>query len=85
VAGNFVEYDAPSGTYFMTPEQTLALAQDDTPIHLPGFYHMLASLMKDEERSPKFTAPVRVWGGMSTRKAYSRAASSSSGRHILQT
>ena len=36
--------------YFMTPEQALALAQDDTPVHLPGFYHMLASLMKDEEK-----------------------------------
>ncbi len=49
-AGSFVEYDAANGTYFMTPEQALALAQDDTPIHLPGFYHMLASVMKDEEK-----------------------------------
>ncbi len=60
-AGNFVEYDAASGTYFMTPEQALALAQDDTPIHLPGFYHMLASLMKDEE---KITAIYRTGKGM---------------------
>src|SRR5882757_3066757 len=49
-AGNYVEYDSASDTYFMSPEQALALAQDDTPIHLPGFYHMLASLMKDEEQ-----------------------------------
>jgi SAM-dependent methyltransferase len=60
-AGNFVEYDAADGTYFMTPEQALALAQDDTPIHLPGFYHMLASLMKDEE---KITQIYRTGKGM---------------------
>jgi SAM-dependent methyltransferase len=60
-AGKFVEYDATSGTYFMTPEQSLALAQDDTPIHLPGFYHMLASLMKDEE---KLTEIYRTGKGM---------------------
>ena len=60
-AGNFVEYDASSGKYFMTPEQALALAQDDTPVHLPGFYHMLASLMKDEE---KITEIYRTGKGM---------------------
>ncbi len=60
-ASNFVEYDAANGTYFMTPEQALALALDDTPIHLPGFYHMLASLMKDEE---KITEIYRTGKGM---------------------
>jgi SAM-dependent methyltransferase len=60
-AGHFVEYDAANGTYFMTPEQALALALDDTPVHLPGFYHMLASLMKDEE---KITQIYRTGKGM---------------------
>ena len=60
-AGKFVEYDSGTDTYFMTPEQALALAQDDTPIHLPGFYHMLASLMKDEE---KITDIYRTGKGM---------------------
>ncbi|HYK37706.1 class I SAM-dependent methyltransferase [Alloacidobacterium sp.] len=49
-AGKYIEYDAPSDTYSMTPEQSFALAQDDTAVHLPGFYHMLASCMKDEEK-----------------------------------
>src|SRR6202046_5577467 len=49
-AGKLVQYDAKENKYFMTPEQALALALDDTPVHLPGFYHMLASLMKDEEK-----------------------------------
>src|SRR5271154_2638998 len=60
-AGKYVEYDAANGTYFMSPEQALALAQDNTPIHLPGFYHMLASLMKDEE---KITEIYRTGKGM---------------------
>ena len=60
-AGHFVEYDAANSTYFMTPEQALALALDDTPVHLPGFYHMLASLMKDEE---KITQIYRTGEGM---------------------
>jgi SAM-dependent methyltransferase len=49
-AAHYVEYDAASGTYSMTPEQSFALAQDDSAVHLPGFYHMVASCMKDEEK-----------------------------------
>ncbi len=49
-ASNYVEYHAESGTYSLTPEQAFALALDNTPIHLPGFYHMIASCMKDEEK-----------------------------------
>jgi len=49
-AGNYVEYDPATDKYSMTPEQSFALAQDDTAVHLPGFYHMLASCMKDEEK-----------------------------------
>ncbi len=49
-AAHYVEYDAASATYSMTPEQSFALAQDDSAVHLPGFYHMVASCMKDEEK-----------------------------------
>lgn len=49
-AGHYIEYDPATDTYSMTPEQSFALAQDDTAVHLPGFYHMLASCMKDEEK-----------------------------------
>jgi SAM-dependent methyltransferase len=49
-AGHYIEYDPSTDTYSMTPEQSFALAQDDTAVHLPGFYHMLASIMKDEEK-----------------------------------
>jgi SAM-dependent methyltransferase len=60
-AGRLVEYDAEKGTFFLTPEQAMVLGMDDTPVHLPGFYHMLASLMKDEE---KLTEIYRTGKGM---------------------
>src|ERR1700733_6748050 len=60
-AGRLVEYDAEKGTFFLTPEQAMVMALDDTPVHLPGFYHMLASLMKDEE---KLTEIYRTGKGM---------------------
>jgi SAM-dependent methyltransferase len=60
-AGQMVQYDAKNGTFFMTPEQAMVLALDDMPVHLPGFYHMLASLMKDEE---KLTEIYRTGKGM---------------------
>lgn len=49
-ASRYVEYDAQSETYSMTPEQAFALALDDTPVHLPGFYHVVASCMKDSDK-----------------------------------
>jgi 2-polyprenyl-3-methyl-5-hydroxy-6-metoxy-1,4-benzoquinol methylase len=49
-AGNYVQYHAESGSYSLSPEQAFVLALDNTPVHLPGFYHMLASAMKDEEK-----------------------------------
>ncbi len=49
-ASKYVDYDSGSGTYSMNPEQAFILGLDDTPVHLPGFYHMVASCMKDEEK-----------------------------------
>jgi SAM-dependent methyltransferase len=60
-AGQLVEYDAADGTFHMTAEQALALAMDDTPIHLPGFYRILESLMKDQD---KLTEIYRTGAGM---------------------
>jgi SAM-dependent methyltransferase len=60
-AGQLVQYDAEKGTYFMTPEQAMAMAVDDSPVHLPGFYHLVAAVMKDEE---KLTEIYRTGKGM---------------------
>jgi len=47
-ASKYVEYDATTQRYHMTPEQAFILGMDDTPVHLPGYFHMVASCMKDE-------------------------------------
>jgi SAM-dependent methyltransferase len=60
-AGQLVEYDAAKGTYSMTPEQAMAMATDDSPVHLPGFYHLVAAVIKDEE---KLTEIYRTGKGM---------------------
>ncbi|MBV8706868.1 MAG: methyltransferase domain-containing protein [Acidobacteriaceae bacterium] len=60
-ASHYVEYDSSSGTYFMTPEQAFALALDNTPVHLPGFYHLVASCMKDTD---KLIATFRTGKGL---------------------
>ena len=49
-ASKYIEYHPESQTYSMTPEQAFILGMDDTPVHLPGFFHMVASCMKDEEK-----------------------------------
>jgi SAM-dependent methyltransferase len=59
-ASNYVQYHAESGSYSLSPEQAFVLALDNTPVHLPGMYHMIASAMKDEE---KLTAIFRTGKG----------------------
>ncbi|HEY7210518.1 MAG TPA: class I SAM-dependent methyltransferase [Bryobacteraceae bacterium] len=49
-ASKYLEYHPESNTYSMTPEQAFILALDDTAVHLPGAFHMVASCMKDEEK-----------------------------------
>jgi SAM-dependent methyltransferase len=60
-AGQLVQYDAAKDEFYMTPEQAMVMAQDDSPVHLPGFYHLLASVVKDEE---KLTEIYRTGKGM---------------------
>ncbi len=49
-ASHYVEYDPASDTYSMTAEQAFALSAQESGLDLPGFYHLLASCMKDEEK-----------------------------------
>lgn len=59
-ASKYIDYDSESKTYSMSPEQAFLLGLDDTPVHLPGFFHMVASCMKDEE---KLTETFRTGNG----------------------
>jgi SAM-dependent methyltransferase len=49
-AGGYVMYDAPSGSFSLSPEQSLALAQEGSPAFVPGAFQVATSLTKDEEK-----------------------------------
>jgi SAM-dependent methyltransferase len=49
-AGGYVEYDPATERYTLPDEHALALADDDSPFYVLGFYQSIASLFADEER-----------------------------------
>lgn len=49
-AGGFIEYDPASQTYTLPPEQALALAVDESPAFIPGFFQVVQGMMIDEPR-----------------------------------
>jgi SAM-dependent methyltransferase len=46
-SGGYVEYDAPSETWSMTPEQELALAVPDGPAFFPGSMQLALGVLRD--------------------------------------
>lgn len=51
VAGGYVDYHAVSGSYELTPEQAMVLADDDSPVYMPNAWQMVASLWADESKA----------------------------------
>jgi SAM-dependent methyltransferase len=49
-AGGFVLYDAATGKYTLPPEQAMALADELSPVFLPGFFQAVAACIKDEPK-----------------------------------
>jgi SAM-dependent methyltransferase len=49
-AGGYVSYHPESGRFFLTAEQSLALAQEGSPAFVPGAFQLATSLIKDEEK-----------------------------------
>jgi 2-polyprenyl-3-methyl-5-hydroxy-6-metoxy-1,4-benzoquinol methylase len=49
-AGGYVSYDAASGSYSLSPEQAIALAQEDSPAFLPGAFQILEAMWHAEPR-----------------------------------
>jgi SAM-dependent methyltransferase len=47
-AGGYVTYG--DGTFSLSPEQSLALAQEGSPAFVPGAFQLATSLVKDEEK-----------------------------------
>ena len=60
-AGGFITYDAAGGKYTLPPEQALALADETSPVFLPGFFEVVAACVKDE---PKITEAFRSGKGV---------------------
>jgi SAM-dependent methyltransferase len=46
-AGGYVNYDAATGKYVMTPEQAFTLANEDSPVYIPGAFYIISSIYKD--------------------------------------
>jgi SAM-dependent methyltransferase len=48
-AGGYVSYDGASDRFWLSPEQSLALAQEGSPAFIPGAFQVATALTKDEE------------------------------------
>src|ERR1700723_2983978 len=60
-AGGFLTYDAATGKFTLPPEQAMALADEQSPVFLPGFFQIVGACMRDE---PKITEAFRTGKGV---------------------
>ncbi len=49
-AGGYVSYEEEGDEFFLTPEQSFALAQEGSPAFVPGAFQLATALTKDEEK-----------------------------------
>ena len=49
-AAQYVDYDAASGKFSMTPEQAFALAEEESPAFVAGGFQAIGSMWLDEEK-----------------------------------
>jgi SAM-dependent methyltransferase len=49
-AGGYVTYDAAAETFTLPPEQAMALAQEGSPVFVPGAFEIVRSVMLDEPK-----------------------------------
>lgn len=64
VAGGYVDYHAVSGTYELTPEQAMVLANEESPVYIPHAWNVPASMWFDEEKAVEAfrTGKGVAWG-----------------------
>jgi hypothetical protein len=60
-AGGFVTYDAKTDRYTLPPEQALALADENSPVFLPGFFQAVEAAIKS---IPKIADAFRSGNGV---------------------
>jgi SAM-dependent methyltransferase len=63
-AGGYVDYHAVSGTYELSPEQALVLADEDSPVYMPHAWQIPAALWAGEDRAVEAFRSGRgvAWG-----------------------
>jgi SAM-dependent methyltransferase len=49
-AGDYVSYDTDTGEFFLSPEQSVALAQEGDPSFVAGAFQVITAAIKDEEK-----------------------------------
>ena len=50
-AGGYVDYDAASNAYALSPEQALVLADEASPVYIPHAWNVPASMWFDEDKA----------------------------------
>jgi SAM-dependent methyltransferase len=60
-AGGFVTYDPATQSYTLPPEQAMALADENSPVFLPGFFEIVEASVRDV---PKITDAFRSGKGI---------------------
>ena len=49
-AGGYVTYDPDGEEFFLSPEQSFALAREGSPAFIPGAFQVATAAIKDEEK-----------------------------------
>jgi SAM-dependent methyltransferase len=60
-AGGYVEYDAQTGRYRLSPEQKIALTDESSPFYVGGGFYVIKAMINAQER---ITEAFRHGGGM---------------------
>jgi SAM-dependent methyltransferase len=60
-AAGYVEYDADTERFSLSPEQAMVFANENSPVFMPGFAEAIASMWRDE---PKITEAFRTGKGV---------------------
>ena len=60
-SAGYISYDAAAKRYFMSEEQAMAFANENSPLFVPGAFEIAAAIMRDE---PKITEAFRSGRGV---------------------
>jgi SAM-dependent methyltransferase len=60
-SAGYISYDAAARRYFMSEEQAMAFANENSPLFVPGAFEIAAAIMRDE---PKITEAFRSGRGV---------------------